>query len=412
MSKFKISFVCLFAAFLFAGEALAQLGQAPKRWRPAFKLDEVELPPELKKEKEELERKRAEQERLQVQQTTFTFQDQASEFNRNVMTVPGDLGQTFTTDQIHGPLQLPSYGPKDEYLIDGHDRDARVYVNENWEVFGLETEDTIGHFDTLDGRRIATPSNRVAIYAPRFSSVRRVAGVTGGTHTNKIATTYDRMAPVTRGANDFTSTTLQNIQANAHKSADLPLAFIDETRGVLLDSVKRLGGLSSGYKAYENLRFMKFGTFESSESTRLSVGLIGAQAWTDSLRVLINDAVRPTTIIKDVAGAQDITLSETEGENPVLRVAKVASRITAKPGDVVEFTLRYDNVGNERIGNVTIIDSLTTRLEYVEGSAECSMEADFSASQNEGESLTLRWEVIEPLDIGKGGVIRFKCRVR
>ena len=35
----------------------------------------------------------------------------------------------------------------------------------------------------------------------------------------------------------------------------------------------------------------------------------------------------------------------------------------ANPGDEVDFTLRFDNVGNQPIGNVTIVDDLTGRLE-------------------------------------------------
>lgn len=66
---------------------------------------------------------------------------------------------------------------RDEYVFDGNDRDEKVSVDRNWNVYGLQTEDTIGHFDTLDGRRLVTPSNRVAIYAPRFGAVRKLDGV-------------------------------------------------------------------------------------------------------------------------------------------------------------------------------------------------------------------------------------------
>ena len=38
--------------------------------------------------------------------------------------------------------------------------------------------------------------------------------------------------------------------------------------------------------------------------------------------------------------------------------------------------------------------------------------ADFLVEENEGESLVLRWEIIEPLEVGQGGIIRFQCRVR
>ena len=91
---------------------------------------------------------------------------------------------------------------------------------------------------------------------------------------------------------------------------------------------------------------------------------------------------------------------------------KVASTPVAEPGDEVSFTIRFDNVGNQPIGSVQIVDSLTTRLEYVPGSAQCSLGAKFSTQPNEGESLVVRCVLSEPLPPGKGGVFRFRCIVR
>lgn len=322
---------------------------------------------------------------------------------------PAPLGKTFTTDQIHGQSSL---GPKDEYLIDGSDRNHRVYVNDKWQVFGLDTEDTIGHFDTLDGRRIASPSNRVAIYAPRFGAVRRISDISGDSVTSRLASADKKVGPTLARTEDTMSTTLQNVQANRHRTTSRPLAFLDRTRGVNTESVSRLAGLASGYGAYENLQLIKFGRLSSSEGSRLRMGMQSAQAWTDNLRVLAEQRNVNVIVANDFAAVQDITLSETKGANPTLRVVKVASKITAQPGETVDFTIRFDNVGNQTIGNVTIIDNLTTRLEYLPDTAECSMKGRFVTQQNEGSSLTLRWEIEEPLPIGKGGVIRFKCRVR
>jgi hypothetical protein len=91
------------------------------------------------------------------------------------------------------------------------------------------------------------------------------------------------------------------------------------------------------------------------------------------------------------------------------------------------------------MGNVTILDSLTTRLEYIPDSAQASVKANgwelddkgelvrdpesgrprraqnpvtFSTQVNQGDSLILRWEIRDPLEPGQGGVIRFQCRVR
>ena len=97
---------------------------------------------------------------------------------------------------------------------------------------------------------------------------------------------------------------------------------------------------------------------------------------------------------------------------PRLRVVKVASKQNVQPGEMIGFTIRYDNVGDEQIGNVTIIDNLTSRLEYMLNTAQSSLPAKFFTQANEGDSLVLRWEVTDPLKPGQGGIVRFNCRVR
>ena len=65
------------------------------------------------------------------------------------------------------------------------------------------------------------------------------------------------------------------------------------------------------------------------------------------------------------------------------------------------------------MGNVTIIDHLMPRLEFVEGSAESSVPAEFKTEQKlPEESLVLRWEITDVLKVNQGGIIRFQARVR
>ena len=80
-----------------------------------------------------------------------------------------------TTITPWSPPGIARPWPHDEYLHDGGDRDIQVTVSDDFQVHGLEMEDTIVHFDTIDGRRLVEPSNRVSIYAPRFGAVRQVA---------------------------------------------------------------------------------------------------------------------------------------------------------------------------------------------------------------------------------------------
>ena len=117
-------------------------------------------------------------------------------------------------------------------------------------------------------------------------------------------------------------------------------------------------------------------------------------------------------IVNDVYKMQEIVGIEAKGSHPTLRVCKLASKISAKSGDTVDFTIRFDNIGRNRIGNVTIIDNLSPRLEFVDGSAECSVRAEFKTEANDAGSLVMRWEIVEPLEAREGGLIRFQCRVR
>ena len=322
------------------------------------------------------------------------------------------LGRTFTEEEVHGALRLPAKGPKDEYLLDGGDRKYRAYVGGDWKVYGLDVEDTIGHFDTLDGRRISSPSNQAAIYSPRFASVRRISDVTRGRLTSRVRSLEEQTEAAIEQFDDQTLLASQDLQPTRHKSTQTPFAFSDRTRGVNNESVTKASAFIRGFGAYENIKFLKWGTFDKNESARLNLGVQGALRWTDNLRVIINDEYANVGLVEEVTMAQGLVISETEGANPTLRVTKVASKFSAKSGDIVEFTIRFDNVGDQRVGNVTIIDSLTPRLEYVPDSAESELRAEFSTSRNEADSLVLRWEIEESLKIGKGGLIRFKCRVR
>ena len=91
-----------------------------------------------------------------------------------------------------------------------------------------------------------------------------------------------------------------------------------------------------------------------------------------------------------------------------------------RPASKFNFTIRAEpttdgeeNVAARRyLGNVTIVDNLTTRLEFVPGSEQSSVKADFSTQPNEHGSLVLRWEIADPIKPGEGGAVRFKARVR
>ena len=95
-----------------------------------------------------------------------------------------------------------------------------------------------------------------------------------------------------------------------------------------------------------------------------------------------------------------------------LVLQKTATPDSAKQGDEIEFAIFYRNTGERPVESVSIIDSLTTRLEYVPDSSQTDRRAVFTAAPNDANSHELRWDILEPVPGGKGGVVWFKAKVR
>ncbi len=310
------------------------------------------------------------------------------------------------------PPGLREPWPEDEYLRDGGDEGYPTGVNRRGEVMGLEMEDAVAHYDTLDGRRLVEPSNEVHIYSPRFGAVRQVVGLVANEerlHANGIATPSKVSTPE---ALQIVAHAKQHIQPEGEIAARPPVALRSELKKDVLSTALGPRSFQSSFQAYENLAILRQGLIEMAEMPYLARGSTAAIAWshTQAVQVILERQGAMAEVKYDQSQSV-YTVSEPPG-CPRLRIVKVASTLFAQPGDTVDFTLRFDNIGNQPIGNVTILDSLNTRLEYVDSSAQCSVDATFAAEPNEGGSVVVRCEVSHPLKPGDGGILRFRCRVR
>ena len=303
------------------------------------------------------------------------------------------------------------YVSPDEFICDGGDVKGGVRVLKNFDVRNIDMTDTIGHFDTLDGRRMVEKSNRVCIYAPRFAAVRRVDRMFAQQRVNGVAQYGRDVRLNSQDHHALVSSMLQPVMPNRQKSA-LAANAVQELDGG--HGIEHVYSPLQGARAappFENFEIIQRGVFLNSEKPRLHEHVAAALVWmtNDSVEVMINE--RRAQAVEQKAKAQETLVYELDGK-PRLRICKVASTDNAQPGETVDFTIRFDNMGDQKIGNVTILDSLTTRLEYVPDSQTCTVDGDFFTVENEGSSVILRWEVTEPLNVGEGGVIRFKCKVR
>ena len=314
-----------------------------------------------------------------------------------------------------GPWSPPGIAgpwPPDEYLRDGGDGGLPAEVAAEWEVLGLELEDTIAHYDTVDGRTVVEPSNRLDIYSPRFGAVRKVVNPMAGEQWRRSAGVRLPTRLAAPKTTQIVTSSKQQVQADLQIGTKLPSVYRSRQGDGALSGAIKAKGFQNKVLPYEAPRLIREGVVDSTEMAFIARGSTAAITWSHDQSVqVILDQQAAMADVGDQAVEQTYTIQEPPGE-PKLRVIKVASTQVAEPGDEVAFTIRFDNVGNQVIGNVTIIDNLTTRLEYVPGSAQCSLDAQFSTQPNEGGSLVIRCEITEPLKSGEGGVVRFRCRVR
>ena len=303
-------------------------------------------------------------------------------------------------------------GDYDEYIVSGGDANAQVIAREDWSVENLESEDAVAHFDTIDGRILTEPTNRVFLYSPRFGAVRQIVGPIEGDHregieianTNEGAIQSDKIEGV-----DVRSNEVRPLGANSSvqpHGAETTVGITMSTglQGVMEgDAQIRLGAMLTS-ETVDDL---------SAEDASLMLdGAIAAQGWSGEQGVAVSTDLVNVFSNAYVEGAATIYQIKDDTKTSKLRVIKIANKDAAKPGEFVEFTLRFENIGDQPIGNVTILDDLSSRLRYVDGTAQSSVEADFFADLNEKGSLILRWEVAKPVYPKEFGVMRFICKVQ
>ncbi len=306
------------------------------------------------------------------------------------------------------PAQI---GPPDEYLCDGGDFGLPAAVRADWSVDGLEQEDAIAHYDTLDGRVIVTPSNRVCVYAPRFAAVRRVENLLAHERRQLIDIAIDETTPSSAAETQPVATSTQRNAVAINLGKQPAILFRSREQAAEFVNLVKPGDFYNSLGPYANISVIRSGQIDGREEAIVKRAIQAAVAWNgdQAAQVVLSNQ----QAVAVVGLKQPGTVYQTdEPGDPRLRLVKLASTHHALPGEEVEFTLRFDNIGDQVIGNVTIIDNLTTRLEYVPNTAKSTVDASFSSVPNGTGSNVLRWEIESPLKPGEGGVLQFKCRVK
>lgn len=304
--------------------------------------------------------------------------------------------------------------PADEYLFDGGDRQLPLHYNGSARV-GLETEDTIVEFRDHHGEAHVKASNRVGIYAPRFGAVRTVNGLHQGTSVDRLASASERqrgsglsgqVSPGRHAVNLRATDVRMRSRASGLENNEAQLAFRQrETAGQQIQN----------QSAILNLAFVKRGEFDQSSEAVLAYGIDAAATWTRDLYPLIKGSIQTgQEVYATFQPAEMVGIDEDHKTDGDLRIVKLADRKHAKPGDIVTFTIRFDNIGDRELQSIRIVDNLTPRLEFIPGSErwEPALGKMLAPRENGEGSVILEFVLDEPLAGHSGGILTFQTRVR
>lgn len=316
-------------------------------------------------------------------------------------------------DAMHDPNCPPGRvpWPADEYLWNGCDLNENAHVRANYVVHGLELQDTIVHYDTEQGTTEVCHSNCVPIYAPRFASTRK-------TTTPILYEGHERMAavekpdlPVIQREMLPPGVAIQPVPPVGQVGLKQLQVFREQNRGIVIEQPVMLIQVREGYLPNQDLQKYAIMIFENGEKPRFTELIQAALVWQHNLPPQVIIDARPVAEAKGEKPPMGFHVYERDAK-ACIKICKVASRADAQPGDIIDFMLKVENVGDQTLERVTILDNLVTRLDYIETSAECSIAHTFSTCENQGDSLTLRWELHDPLPPGHHAFLRFQCRMR
>jgi uncharacterized repeat protein (TIGR01451 family) len=312
----------------------------------------------------------------------------------------------------------PAMPGSERALLPGIDNQGRLQ--------GLRSEDTVAEYTDSGGRRGVTISNRVCLVVPRFAVLRNELppsvydSVTGLADGRGISGQN-----LIRGGQPVWQTNAQDI-LKGFNGRQRPSGAIGQS---VISGIFRLEALHADQIYLGSAALL--GTDEIRKLTdiqrlRLARQIAFARSFTQAEHVSGFDLTTGPVVMARIEGGPEVIRVTTETrdvtsiclkEEPQapdkpLVLIKWADCDSAKVGDVVTFFLRYSALGHRPLTDIAVSDSLTTRLEYIPGSAQSNRPAVFTMQENEAGSMILRWEITGKLQPGDTGVIRFQAKVR
>jgi uncharacterized repeat protein (TIGR01451 family) len=326
---------------------------------------------------------------------------------RRGMLRPTPPGPFFALEPPAPPWELYP----DEYLLDGGDRGFPVHeAATNRE--GLDTEDAVAEYADQTGKRHILPTNRVAIYSPRFGNVGTKAGLEAGVTVARAASAIDlsrgeglrnRVVPADQAQRMPSASVRVRSRASGF---DTQAGQVDVHQQTVLGQNLELAG------SIEGVQNLAAPEMRQSDKARIARERQAAIAWTRDQYPVAAASLEGAQQILVKFVTNELVGIEDRRKPGRLEIVKLADKQTARPGEIVNFRIEYENLGDRELKDVRIIDNLTPRLEYVSESGASSRPAILDVADNGEGSVVLSWSLKEPLRGKTKGAVTFKARVR
>ena len=344
---------------------------------------------------------------------------------------PLPAGSVWSPHALPRPLDpwglplLPPYQGGEECLRDGGDQGQPAQHDDNGRLQGVEPSDTVAEYRRSSGQRGISISNEVCLCVPRFLLVRQFTPLVAVEKVDAVQA-HDNIEEGVR----LTAQQRLLRQRQVDEPRDLrrrqQLLANVTTRG--LGTISELVPLAAvemnhaaeGYIGLdEPLRLTEIEKAQLKRQLELAIRLSREEGLTTLGRGDRVAVIGRHENLGQVVGTMELREAvficppgEPEIPEQPLFVQKWASTDKAQIGDVVTFFIRYSNLGGKPISEIAVVDNLTSRLQYVPGTAQSDRDAVFVTQQNEVGSLILRWEIRDPLPAGQKGTVQFQVKIK
>jgi len=308
--------------------------------------------------------------------------------------------------------RLPLYEyHEDESIRDGGDHGHPVHYEQNRRA-GLELEDTVAEFIDDEGTFHVKASTQATIYAPRFGEVRSATLPRQDQSVVKAEGHQDRTKIAGMNAKMVLDEQTQTDEPKGMRTRDRASGLRGRVSDDQLNKAVAALNHTKLVNVYEDIRFIQEGTFDKVSAAVLQETVAAALEWADGRRPIIIAQDLHGQLVQGKFSAQEYVGIEDKRSVGNLKIVKVADKSSAHPGEIVTFTIRFDNTGGRDLKNVRLIDNLSPRLEYLEGSITSNLDGGVNTEDNGSGSLLLTFEFDQPLPGNTGGYVSFQCRVR